>query len=148
MFKRPVRIYFLCIQNRCRSQIAEAFAKHYGGEAVVVESAGLDATPIHPMTIEVMREVGIDISDRESKQLDMRFFLSSNIVVKLCEQLKERCPVVPFGIQNVEWNIPDPLQGDETTLQDVRVARDQIHKKVLELLLELGLPIQGSVTVE
>jgi protein-tyrosine-phosphatase len=53
----------LCIQNRCRSQIAEAFAQKYAQEHVVIESAGLEASTIHPVTIEVIREVAIDISD-------------------------------------------------------------------------------------
>ena len=60
--KKPVRIYFLCIQNRCRSQIAEAFAKHYGKDNVIAESAGLEASDIHPLTVVVMKEIGIDIS--------------------------------------------------------------------------------------
>lgn len=132
----PVRIYFLCIQNRCRSQIAEAFAKHYGGNKVIVESAGLEESDIHPLTIQVMREIGIDVSAHYSKKLDMKAFMNSNIVVKLCEQLNERCPIVPFGIRNVEWNISDPLS--ESTIEAVRAARDEIEGKVKELLENLS----------
>ncbi|MEK3986360.1 arsenate reductase ArsC [Paenibacillus sp. FSL K6-3166] len=132
----PVRIYFLCIQNRCRSQIAEAFAKHYGGNKVIVESAGLEESDIHPLTIQVMREIGIDVSTHYSKKLDMKTFMNSNIVVKLCEQLNERCPIVPFGIRNVEWNISDPLSED--LIESVRAARDEIEEKVKELLENLS----------
>lgn len=138
--KKPVRMYFLCIQNRCRSQIAEAFAKHYGGDNVTVESAGLDASTIHPHTIEVMKEVGIDISANKSKSIDMQTFMSADVVVKLCEQVNEKCPVVPFGIKNEQWDIPDPLKP-EGQLDDVRQARDAIRERVLGLLKEYQIPI-------
>jgi arsenate reductase len=135
MLKQPVRIYFLCIQNRCRSQIAEAFARHYGGDQLHVASAGLEESEIHPLTIEVMREVGIDLSSQYSKKLDMKFFIKANVVVKVCEKLKERCPIVPFGIKNVEWDIADPL--NEGTIEAVRAARDEIETNVKELVSSL-----------
>lgn len=140
MSAKPIRLYFLCIQNRCRSQIAEAFAKYYGGDYVLVESAGLEESEIHPYTVEVMKEVGIDISGNRSKAIDMKFFISSHAVVKLCEQLNEKCPVVPFGIKNIQWNIPDPLTP-EAQLEDVRRAREEIREKVLELLRGYHIPV-------
>lgn len=137
MSKQSNRIYFLCIQNRCRSQIAEAFAQKYAQEHVLIESAGLEASTIHPLTIEVMREVDINISDRISKKIDMKKFIASNVIVKLCEQVTERCPIVPFGIHSVEWSITDPLNGDEGNIEDVRLVRDEIEKKVIQLLIHL-----------
>lgn len=134
---KPMRIYFLCIQNRCRSQIAEAYAKHYGGSNIMVQSAGLESNELHPLTIEVMREEGIDLSAQYSKTIDMKTFMGANVVVKLCEQLKERCPVVPFGIQNHQWDIPDPLPTGD--IAEVRKARDAIKQKVLELLSNLNV---------
>ncbi|KRF01682.1 hypothetical protein ASG89_25300 [Paenibacillus sp. Soil766] len=139
MMKKPVRIYFLCIQNRCRSQIAEAFAKHYGGEHVIVESAGLEPHDIHPLTLKVMREVGIELSGNTSKKIDMKYFIASNVIVKLCQQVTERCPIVPFGITSVDWDIEDPLLSND--IQPVRHARDTIQKKVIELLKGLNVPI-------
>jgi arsenate reductase len=65
---KPLRMYFLCVHNRCRSQMAEAFAKHYAGEKVIAGSAGVEESEIHPLTIEVMKEIGIDISDQQSKR--------------------------------------------------------------------------------
>jgi len=137
--RKPVRIYFLCIQNRCRSQIAEAFAKHYGGEHVIVESAGLEPHDIHPLTLEVMREIGIELSGNTSKKIVMKYFVASNVIVKLCQQVAERCPIVPFGITSMDWNIEDPLLSGD--IQTVRQARDQIQKKVIELLKGLNVPI-------
>jgi arsenate reductase len=142
MNKKAARIYFLCNQNRCRSQMAEAFAKHYGGDHVVAESAGLEpADTLHPFTIEVMREAGIDLSQHVCKRIDMKTFISSNAIVKLCEQVAERCPIVPFNIMNVEWSIADPLATDGDTLQAVREARENIRDKVIELLKGMNIPI-------
>ncbi|WP_082615081.1 arsenate reductase ArsC [Paenibacillus sp. Soil787] len=141
MSKKPVRIYFLCIQNRCRSQIAEAFAKHYGKDNVIAESAGLEASDIHPLTIAVMKEIGIDISNHASKKIDMKTFLASNVIVKLCESLVERCPVVPFGITNVQWNILDPLEHSEGNIEALRKTRDEIENKVIDLLKGMNVPV-------
>jgi arsenate reductase len=140
MKTRPIRLYFLCIQNRCRSQIAEAYARHYGGDHVIAESAGLEVGDIHPHTVEVMKEVGIDISGKASKSINMKVFMNSNVIVKLCEQLNEKCPIVPFGIQNVQWNIIDPLTHGGR-LEDVRAARDEIRLKIIELLRGTYIPV-------
>lgn len=140
MKNRKVRLYFLCIQNRCRSQIAEAFARIYGGEHVIAESAGIESGTIHPFTIEVMKEIGIEISHHVSKSIDMKTFISSTAIIKLCEQSNERCPIVPFGIMNVQWDIPDPLTHGGT-LDDVRKVRDEIKFKVIELLRGLNVPV-------
>ncbi|MDQ0195385.1 arsenate reductase ArsC [Paenibacillus wynnii] len=142
MQKRPVRLYFLCIQNRCRSQIAAAYAKHYGGGNVIAESAGLETGAIHPYTIEVMKEVGIDISGEISKSIDMKIFMQSNVIVKLCEQLNEKCPVVPFAIKNVQWDVADPLTAEDQ-LEEVRATRDQIRLKIFELFRELNIPVNN-----
>lgn len=139
--KKPIRLYFICIENRCRSQIAEAYAKQLGQGHVIVESAGLKGSEIHPYTVEVMKEVGIDISSALSKRVDMKIFIQSNIIVKLCQQTNEKCPVVPFGVQSVQWNIPDPLHGEENSLDNVRASRDAIKNKVMELLRNLDVPI-------
>jgi arsenate reductase (thioredoxin) len=140
MVNKPVRLYFLCIQNRCRSQIAEAFAKHYGGEFIIAESAGIEASSIHPYTIEAMKEVGIDISGNSSKSINMKSLTSSNAVIKLCEEVNEKCPIVPFGIRNFQWNVPDPLKQGQS-LEDVRKTRDEIREKVIELLRGYHIPI-------
>ena len=138
----PVKIYFICIFNRARSQIAEAFAKKYGGDRVEVSSAGVDgAREIHPMTIEVMKEVGIDISQNKSKTINMKTFVSSNVIVKLCEEARERCPIVPFGIQNEQWDIMDhiPKVGSKPDMEAFRKVRDEIEGLVKGLLHRLEI---------
>lgn len=119
---KPLRLYFLCVQNRCRSQIAEAFANHYGGEDVLAESAGIESSSVHPLTIQVMKEAGIDISANVSKTIDMKTFMNADMVVKTCQTVHERCPVVPFGIRSVQWEIPDPVpkDGSAGNIEDFR----------------------------
>lgn len=131
---RALRIYFLCGQNRCRSQMAEAFAKHYGDPSVIVDSAGLDPSPLHPLTVEAMKEIEIDVSEQISKRIDMKVFLAATVIVKLCEDIQEKCPIVPFGIRNEQWKIQDPLAQQSPSIQDVRKARDEIKEKVIHLL--------------
>lgn len=138
----PIKIYFICIFNRARSQMAEAFAKKYGGDGVVVSSAGVDgAKDIHPMTIDVMKEIGIDISRNKSKTINMKTFVGSDVIVKLCEEANERCPIVPFGIQNEQWDIQDPMprEGSESDIEQFRRARDEIETLVKGLLPRLGI---------
>ncbi|OMF22580.1 hypothetical protein BK133_25995 [Paenibacillus sp. FSL H8-0548] len=132
--KPSLRIYFLCGENRCRSQIAEAYAKGMAREDVIINSAGLHPSEIHLLTHSVMNEVGIDLNSHHSKKIDMKTFIASTIVVKLCEEIKEKCPVVPFGTRNVLWNIQDPLLGITPKIENVRLARDEIKQNVLDLL--------------
>ncbi|MCU6797495.1 arsenate reductase ArsC [Paenibacillus sp. WQ 127069] len=141
MNRKVTRIYFLCYQNRCRSQMAEAFATYYGGEHLFAESAGLESSDIHPLTIEAMKEVGIDISNNVSKKLNMKSFMAANAIVKLCEQVTEQCPIVPFQIMNVDWNIQDPLAIEGCGIDEVRKARDEIRQKVIDLLKGMNIPI-------
>ncbi|OFW82083.1 MAG: hypothetical protein A2201_08980 [Alicyclobacillus sp. RIFOXYA1_FULL_53_8] len=122
--------------------MAEAFARKYGGDGVFASSAGVDgAKDIHPMTIEVMKEVGIDISQNQSKTINMKTFVGSDVIVKLCEEANERCPIVPFGIQNEQWNIQDPMpsEGSGSDIEQFRRARDEIEKLVQGLLHRLGI---------
>ena len=115
--------------------MAEAFARYLGHEDMIVDSAGLDPNPLHPLTVEVMKEIGIDISQSSSKKIDMKKFLAATVIVKLCEEIQERCPIVPFGIRNEQWNIQDPLAASNPTIEDVRKTRDEIKLKVIELLM-------------
>jgi arsenate reductase len=134
--KKELRIYFLCGENRCRSQIAEAYAKVLAKEGAIVASAGLNPTELHPITQQVMKEVDIELHGHSAKKINMKTFLDSNIIVKLCEETKERCPIVPFGTRSVQWNITAPLAASEEDINSVRKARDEIKQHVIELLAQ------------
>jgi arsenate reductase len=135
--KHPLRIYFLCAENRCRSQIAEAYAKQYGGSNVEVNSAGTSAMEIHPLTYATMQEAGFTLAGHMAKIIDRKWFNSADVIVKLCTSLQETSPPVPFGIQNYQWDIPDPLPSGQ--LNEVHRVRNLIKEKVHSLLTNLNI---------
>jgi protein-tyrosine-phosphatase len=114
---RP-RVLFLCTGNSARSQIAEALVQLLTGGAVEAASAGSHPKPLHPNAVRVMRERGIDIAGRRSKQLsefaDQRF----NYVISLCDRVREVCPEFPDHPELTHWSIPDPAREGSTDAEN------------------------------
>jgi arsenate reductase len=130
------QIYFLCTGNSCRSQMAEGFAKHLLGPDWRIASAGLEAQGLNPKAVEVMAEKGIDISGQRSKVIDLAYLNSSDFVVTLCGDARDRCPVVPGTVKKIHWPLPDPAkaQGNAGEVLAVfRRVRDQIGVRVIDL---------------
>lgn len=128
------RVLFVCVGNSCRSQMAEGFGNYYGGEEVLCESAGTcPAGYVHPQAIEVMRELGIDISHHRSKSLSEFDLRDYDVVVSVCNESDTLCPATFLGHQ-LHWNIPDPVGG---TLDEFRSVRDLIEQKVRFLMGQL-----------
>jgi arsenate reductase (thioredoxin) len=117
--------------------MAEGFLRHMAGEEFISASAGVEAKPINPLAIEVMKEIGIDIAAQRSK--DTREALKERFafVVSVCDQSKERNPIFPFAFRIVRWNLEDPEEGGgsrEVLLPRFRRVRDEIDEKVREFL--------------
>jgi arsenate reductase (thioredoxin) len=132
-FKRePVKsILFVCVENAGRSEMAEGFFNKYAPRGYKAISAGTKpVSQINPIAIEVMREVGIDISNQKSKELtDDMIRNSSNIVNMGCIE-KESCPTL--FLQNLfDWNIEDLVNKP---IEKVRKIRDEIGQRVKELV--------------
>ena len=130
-------ILFLCTGNSCRSQIAEGWAKRIGGDSVVVQSAGIEAHGKNPRAIEVMQEIGIDISGQESTIVDETMLRNVDVVVTVCGHADEQCPVLPPGITKLHWPLTDPAKAtgtDEEIMIEFRATRDEIEGRVNELL--------------
>ena len=102
------RYLVLCTGNRCRSQMAHGWLAHLGGEAVEVFSAGTKPKGVHPLSIEVMREAGVDISCHTSDLLDQYLEESFDAVVTVCDHAKEACPVFPGANRTVHHAFDDP----------------------------------------
>ena len=133
----PVNILFLCTGNSCRSQIAEGWTRRIGGNAVAVQSAGIEAHGKNPKAIEVMREVGIDISGQESTIVDDNMLQQADLVVTVCGHADEHCPVLPPGVTKLHWPLIDPAKAtgsDEDIMREFRATRDEIGRRVRELL--------------
>jgi len=103
-------VLFLCTGNSCRSQMAEGFAKKMLTKDLKIFSAGIEPKRIHPIAVKVMQEVGIDISKQESKNISEIPLDKINIVITLCGDAAERCPIFPGKVERIHWEIEDPLR--------------------------------------
>ena len=130
-------ILFLCTGNSCRSQMAEGFAKKMLPKNMEIFSAGLEPKGLHPMAIKVMQEVGIDISQQESKNIPEIPIDKIDLVVTLCGDAAERCPVFPGKVERIHWALEDPAkaQGSEEEIAIVfRKIRDNIKSSIISYL--------------
>ncbi|MBY0547090.1 MAG: arsenate reductase ArsC [Candidatus Obscuribacterales bacterium] len=123
-----MKVLFICVENSCRSQIAEGFARQLGLDA---ESAGVKAgSGVNPGALKVMAEIGIDISAQFSKAIDQEKLTKYDAVISMCSvKTADFCPSTFIGTQ-ANWNIEDP-KGQE--LEVFRRVRDEIKSKVEEL---------------
>ena len=139
--KAPKEIRFICTGNSCRSQMAEYILRHLADPAKIsVASAGLDPQGVHPVTIEVMEELGIDMSGASSKAIDIYDLNQSDLIITLCGDARESCPVTPPHVERRHWDLTDPSRAEGTPeeIRDAfRVVRDDISRRVRELLQEL-----------
>jgi protein-tyrosine-phosphatase len=121
-------VLFVCTHNAGRSQIAQAFFERYAPADIRAESAGEEpAAEIWPNVIEAMREVGIDISRRRPKKLDLEMQLHADWAITL--HCKASCPFVPSQVE--DWDVDDPA-GEP--LERVREIRDEIEQRVREFV--------------
>lgn len=131
-----IRVLFICGHNSGRSQMAEAFLRDLAGDKIHVESAGLDPRPINPLVVEVMQEIGHDLTLAKSDSV-FDFFKEGRLydyVVTVCDQTAAgQCPVFPGITKRLHWPFTDPeaLTGShEEKLTALRVIRDQIREKI------------------
>jgi arsenate reductase len=128
------KVLFVCIHNSARSQMAEAFLNKICGNEFEAHSAGLEPGKLNPTVIEVMKEVGIDISGNKTKSA-FDAFKSGKLfayVITVCDEASaERCPIFPGVTTRLHWSFPDPsaFQGAEK-LAKTREVRDVIKKKI------------------
>jgi protein-tyrosine-phosphatase/DNA-binding transcriptional ArsR family regulator len=108
----PMRVLFVCTGNSTRSQIAEALLTRAAGDRVTAASAGSHPRDVHPNTVRVLREYGIDIAGRRGRHLDALTRRRFDYVVTLCDKVREVCPEFPGGPELIHWSIPDPATGD------------------------------------
>jgi len=123
-------VLILCTGNSCRSHIAEGILHHAAGDLLEVRSAGSNpAGFVHPLAIQVLKEIGIDISNHTSKH--MNEFLNGEIttVITVCGNADQSCPMFPGQVNRYHWGFDDPAhaQGtEEEILETFRRVRDQI----------------------
>jgi protein-tyrosine-phosphatase len=130
---RPVRVLFACTGNGSRSQLAESLLRAQAGEAVMVVSGGSHPKPIHPNTLAVLAERGIDASGLRSKSLAEFGGRSFDHVVTLCDRVREVCPEFPGSGTRVHWSIEDPSRivgPPRQTLAAFRALADDLEARI------------------
>lgn len=137
--KRPgIKLAFICTANSTRSQMSEGFAREFGSDDLIVQSAGLYATQVSSKAADVMKEIGIDISRQQSwglKKLDDDL----DYVITVCDHANEHCPNVYGRKKRIHWSITDPYDvtpsGDDI-LEPFRSVRDELKEKIVKFLKE------------
>ena len=133
------RLIFLSTNNSARSQMAEAFMRKYAGDRIEPHSAGLTPKPIHPYTIQVMDEIGVDLSGQSSKGVET--YLAKTLftyLISVCDYAEQNCPTAWLGIRDrIHWTIDDPdkFKGTEAEkLLKFRQVRDHLQLMVKDWL--------------
>lgn len=130
-------VFFLCTANSARSQMAEAWLRHLSGGRMTARSAGTSPCPIHPLTLRVMSEAGIDIGYQSAKGLDALDDTRPDLIVTVCDIAREECARWGSAVPQLHWSIPDPAATageDDQRLAAFRSARDTLRTRVEGLL--------------
>jgi len=133
------KVLFLCTGNSARSQMAEGYLRHVGGGEFEPLSAGIEPKGLNPLAVEVMGEIGVDISQQRSK--DVREFLGQAIpyVVTVCDNARQRCPIFPHTYKSLHWSLEDPAEATGShgeKLAVFRRVRDEIRQRIEQELLQ------------
>ncbi|MBI4433048.1 MAG: arsenate reductase ArsC [Candidatus Omnitrophica bacterium] len=126
------RVLILCTGNSCRSQMAEGVLRYYGADMFEVESAGSKPSKVNPIAIQVMKEIGIDISNYRSKHVKEFLGQHFHIIITVCDKANESCPTFPGVSKRLHWSFADPphtREANEEVLDEFRKVRDIIHEK-------------------
>ncbi|HYJ85798.1 MAG TPA: arsenate reductase ArsC [Pyrinomonadaceae bacterium] len=131
------RVLILCTGNSARSQMAEGLLRDMAGERFEVVSAGVSPTHVRPEAIEVMREIGIDISGHRSKSIDEFSGHEFDYVITVCDNANQECPIFPSKTERIHWSIEDPaaVEGEEQVrLAAFRSVRDELSDRLRTLV--------------
>jgi arsenate reductase len=137
------KVLFVCIHNSARSQMAEALLRKIAGDRFEVESAGLDPGVLNPLAVEVMKEIGIDISQNKTKSAFDLFKegkLYTHVITVCDETSAEKCPIFPGITTRLHWSFADPSSftgNHEEKQEKTRQVREAIGGKIKAWLKEL-----------
>lgn len=135
------KVLFVCNGNSARSQMAEAFLREFGGDHYEAYSGGMAAKGIHPLTIKVMQEAGIDLSGQHSKNVsELLGRMSFDEAIIVCRRAEDDCPTIAGTTRQIQrWIFEDPVRAegtDDEKLAAFRAVRDQIAARVRLYLAE------------
>jgi ArsR family transcriptional regulator, arsenate/arsenite/antimonite-responsive transcriptional repressor / arsenate reductase (thioredoxin) len=136
--RRRRRVLFLCTGNSTRSQIAEALLERMSDGTVAAASAGSHPKPLHPNAVRVLQKRGVDISANRTKHLDEFLSRRFDLVITLCDRVREVCPEFPGTPRTAHWSVPDPAAEPERSGAFARVA-DELTERIRFFLHVLAL---------
>jgi len=126
-------ILFLCTGNSCRSQMAEGFARKMLPNDIKIFSAGLEPKGVHPMAVKVMQKIGVDISYQKSKNISKIPIGEIDIVITLCGDAAEQCPIFPGKVERIHWELEDPAKAQGSQEEIIKIfqkVRDKIKSYI------------------
>lgn len=134
------KVLFVCVHNSARSQIAEELLRKYAGDYFQAESSGLEPGTLNPLAIEVLKEEGIDISNKKTQSV-FDLFKAGRLygyVITVCDEGKAQgCPIFPGMSSRIHWSFEDPssFEGSwEEKLEKTRAVKEQIKEQILEFI--------------
>ena len=131
------KVLFICTGNACRSQIAHGLLKDMANSYFEVFSAGSHPSQVHPISITVMEEIGIDISSHTSDHVDNYIDKEIDIVITVCDNANDACPTFPETAERIHWSIDDPFRNwnfDLNQLDTFRETREEISSRLIKFL--------------
>jgi thioredoxin type arsenate reductase len=135
---RPIRVLFLCTHNSARSQMAEGILQKRGQDTVEAFSAGTEVTTVHPLAIQALGEINIDISKHRSKHLKEFLEGPFDYIITVCDLAREACPVFPGALNSIHWSLTDPASvegSEEEKLKAFRETASNLYKRIGYFLL-------------
>lgn len=138
--KDKQKVLFVCTGNSCRSQIAEGLLRNMANEYFDVFSAGSHPSRIHPNAISVMNEIKVDISKQTSDGIDQYLGMGIDVVITVCDNANQICPIFPGQVKRIHWGIDDPFRGwDSGTadLKNFRITRDELQHRIQQFINEM-----------
>ena len=134
-----LKVLFLCTENACRSQMAEGLINHDLAGQVQAWSAGVRPSRVNPRAIQVMAEIGIDIRHHRSKSVDDLAGEQFDLVITVCDQAQQQCPIFPGETELMHVGFPDPARAtgtEEEVLAAFLQVRDALREQLVPLLRE------------
>jgi len=125
-------ILFVCIENAGRSQMAEAFGKHYGkGKLVILSAGNKPSAKVNPVFVQAMKEKGIDISQNKPKLITAQMAIDADLIVTMGCSDEEICPG-PFFKPTVDWKLEDPKDKPIEKVRDIRDIIENLVKRIVD----------------
>ena len=140
------KVIFICTGNACRSQIAEGLLRHMAGNKFEVYSAGSHPSRLHPASVAVMAEWGIDIARHTAEPIDDYLETGIDIVITVCDNAQQICPTFPGNVKRIHWGLDDPYHGWGAEPEDLlpyREIRDELKDRIKVFLTEQNKKVKG-----